>query len=339
MKLTLQGLLGAVALSTVMVTGAVAKDLTISIWGGGYAEEFKKQVVEPFEKQTGATVRVEGGLSTERLAKLMATHGRGVDLIYLTDYQMAEAKKRGLLEAVDPSKLGNLSDLYDFARDPLGGNTCPAFTVAGVGLAYNKDQFHEQPQSWKELFSKSLPGKAGYVDMSVSYAPLLLAEVAKLYGGGIDNVDPAFKQIEEAKPHLQFFTRQEILQSVNQGDVSLTPQLNIFVKKDDSVPLRFTWPKDGGLGVLNLVCMVKGTDVPELAEKFIDFHLSKAAQEGMLKAQGETPVNKKAERPATSNFNVIPQSDIGNLQFFDVNKILAHRDEWMKRWQEQVLAQ
>jgi putative spermidine/putrescine transport system substrate-binding protein len=339
MKLTLSSLFGAVALSTAMITGAVAKDLTISIWGGGYAEEFKKQVVEPFEKETGATVRVEGGLSSERLAKLMATHGRNIDLIYLTDYQMAEAKKRNLLEPVDPGKLSNLSDLYDFARDPLGGNTCPAFTVAAVGIAYNKDQFPEPPQSWKELFSTKLPGKAGYVDMSVSYAPLLLAEVAKLYGGGIDNVDPAFKQIEEAKSHLQFFTRQEILQSVNQGDVSLTPQLNIFVKKDDSVPLRFAWPKDGGLGVLNLVCMVKGTDVPDLAQKFIDFHLSRAVQERMLTAQGETPVNKMAERPKSSSFNIIPQSDIGNLQFFDVNKILASRDEWMKRWQEQVLAQ
>jgi hypothetical protein len=62
-------------------------------------------------------------------------------------------------------------------------------------------------------------------------------------------------------------------------------------------------------------------------------------QERMLTAQGETPVNKMAERPKSSSFNIIPQSDIGNLQFFDVNKILASRDEWMKRWQEQVLAQ
>lgn len=333
------GLFAMIALGCLTAQSAEAEELTISIWGGGYAEEFKKNVVEPFEKETGATVNVAGGLSSERLAKLMATRGRGTDLIYLTDYQMAELKKRNLLQPIDPTKLPNLSQLYDFARDPLGGNTCPAFTVAGVGLAYNKDHFAEPPQSWKDLFRTDLKGKAGYVDMNVSYGPLMLVETARLFGGGIDDIDPAFKKVKESRDHLQFFTRREILDAINQGDVSLAPHLNIFVTKDESVPLRFTWPKEGGLGVLNLACIVKGTEVSDLAQKFIDFHLSKQAQEAMANAQGETPVNKTAKVPENTAFNIISPSDVENLIFFDIDKIAADRADWLKRWQEEIIAQ
>src|SRR3546814_572626 len=132
-------LLGAGVCGLGAVQDVVAEELTISIWGGSYAEEFQKQVVEPFEQATGATVRVDAGLASERLSKLMATRGRGADLIYLTDYQMAELRKRDLLRPIDGANVPNLSQLYDFARDPLGGGLCPAFTVAGVGLAYNKE--------------------------------------------------------------------------------------------------------------------------------------------------------------------------------------------------------
>ena len=55
---------------------ASAQDLTISLWGGSYAEEFRRLIVEPFEKEYGVKVALDTGLSGERLAKLMATRGR-----------------------------------------------------------------------------------------------------------------------------------------------------------------------------------------------------------------------------------------------------------------------
>lgn len=321
------------------VSAAQAQELTISYWGGKASEEFKRNVVEPFQNATGVTVRVDGGLASERLAKLSVTKGRGLDIIYLTDYQMAEAKERGLLQPVDPANMPNLANLYDFAKDPLGGGTCPAFTVAGVGLAYNKDHFAEPPKSWADLFREGLPGKAGYVDMAVSYGPLMLIETAQLYGGGIDNIDPGFDKLKELKDSLQFFSLREILDSINQGDVSIAPHLNIFVVKDESVPLRFSWPDEGGLGVLNMACVVAGSEHSELAQKFIDFHLSVEAQTGMLRAMGETPVNTTVSIPEGLPHNYIPSTDIEKLQFFDVDKIVSSRNDWLNRWREEILAQ
>ena len=139
-------LLAAAAAVTLCSLSAQSATLTISIWGGGYGAMWKKHAAEPFEKKTGHKVVIDGGRSSERLSKLIATKGRGTDLIFLTDYQMAIAREKGLLTPVDAARIGSMSQLYGFAKDPLGGGLCPAITVIGAGLAYNKTHFASPPR-------------------------------------------------------------------------------------------------------------------------------------------------------------------------------------------------
>lgn len=317
---------------------ASAQELTISMWGGSYAEEIENTIVKPFEEMTGATVTMETGLSGERIAKLLATKGRGTDLVYFTDYQMAELAKAGILQPIDPAAVPNIEGISEFAKDPLGGGMCPAFTVLAVGLAYNGETMDPPPASWSDIFDEEL-GTSGFPDITMSYGPLLLAEIATIEGGGIDDLTPAFEAVSEAKSHLQIFTGRDILDSINQGDVAMAPQLNIFVRKDDSVPLRFTYPDEGGLGVLNLVCVTADSDNKELAEKFINFHLSKEIQTEMLVNQGESTVRPDVEATGESAFNVVTPEVRENLQFFDVNTIVENRKNWIEAWQEEVIAQ
>jgi len=317
---------------------ASAQDLTISLWGGSYAEEFRRLIVEPFEKEYGVKVALDTGLSGERLAKLMATRGRGTDIVYFTDYQMAELAGRGLLQPVDAAALTNLDGVYDFAKDPLGDGLCPAFTVAAVGLAYNSEKA-EKPTSWGDIFRDDIAGKKAFPDINISYGPLVVVQTAEMNGGGLDNVDTAFEKIASVKDNLQIFTGREILDSINQGDVAMAPHLNIFVKHDESVPLRFTFPEEGGLGVLNVACVTAATENKELAEKFINFHLSKEVQEAMLNGQGEGTVRKDVALPESSSYTLISPEDMEKLRFFDVKKIVENRPEWIERWQEEVIAE
>ncbi len=318
---------------------AEGAELVVSIWGGSYAEEFRKVVAAPFEKQHGVKIVIEGGRSTERLSKLLAARGAGTDVFYITDYQMVVAQERGLLEPIRPASLTHLGDLYGFAKDPLGGNLCPAFTVLGVGIAYNRQHFPTPPSAWTDLGRTDFRGRPGYPDMGLSFGPLMLIRLAELHGGGINNVDPAFAYLKTLKARLQIFKLFEVLDSINQGDVSLAPQLNIFVKKDPKVPLAFTWPKDGGLGVVNLACVVKGTKQRDLAEKLINFHLSPEAQLAMAVSQGESPTNRKVAVPDGLPFNMVLGEDLTRLRFWDAKVVAAKRDAWLKRWQEEIVAQ
>lgn len=329
-----------IALATT-VSAASAADLTISLWGGGYGERFTKHLIKPFEEANGVSIAVDGGRSSERLSKVIATKGRGVDLVFLSDFQMYEAYSRGLIQGINVGNVPNRENLHDFAKDPMGGDSCPAFVVLGAGLAYNTNEFGDTPPaSWNDLLRKDLKGKAGYPDVGISYATLLAIKMAELNGGGIDNVGEGFKALNGSRENLQFFASREVLESVVRGDVSLAPQLNIFVKKEKGVPMAFAWPKEGGLGVLNLMCVVKGSPNAELAEKFINYMLSDEIQNKLLHTQGETPVSANVDMSGAAKMSryILTADEIKKLNFWDMKTVAGSKADWVKLWQETVIA-
>ena len=317
---------------------AQADTITVSVWGGGYGAMWKKHAAEPFEKATGHKVVVDGGRSAVRLSKMIATKGKGTDVVFLTDYQMAILNEKGLIAAVDRANVPNIGQLYDFAQDPLGGGMCPAITVIGVGLAYNKDHFDSPPTSWNDLFREGLKGRPGYPNITQSYSPLVLTRIAELHGGGIDDIGKGFARLATIKESVQIFRLFEILQAINQGDASIAPMLNIFVKKDPKVPLSFAWPKDGGVGIVNLACVLKGSGNKAVAEQFLNFYLSAGQQAHIAKEGGDSPVNKTVPVPTDTKYNMVTPDQVAKLHFYDSSKIAAKRAAWLAQFQEQIVA-
>ena len=324
----------AIALSTPVS----AESLTISVWGGGYGEAWKKHVVAPFVKKTGIKVVLDLGRSSQRLSKLIATRGGGVDLIFLTDHQMAVAKQRGLLEPVDPKKIPNMANLYPFAKDPLGGGLCPAITLLGVGLAYNKNLYKTPPTSWLELARTNLPAKAAFMDISFSVAPSVMVRLSELKGGSIKNMNPGFKLLSDRKKSAKFFRLFEVIDWINRGEVAVAPMLNIFAKKDPKLALRFVYPKDGILGVVNMACIVKGSRNKATAEKFLNYYLSPEVQETQAKTFGETPVVTNAKVPTGGRIELVPASRFNELIIYNPDTIAKNRAKWMQRFQDEVVA-
>ena len=315
-----------------------ADTLTISIWGGGYGAMWKQHAAAPFEKATGHKVVIDGGRSSERLSKLIATRGRGTALIFLTDYQMAIAREKNLLAPVDPANIGTMAELYDFAKDPLGGGLCPAITVIGAGIAYNKTHFATPPTSWNDLFRGGLKGRPGYPNISQSYSPLVLIRIAELHGGGLESIDPGFARLAAIKDRVQIFRIFEILDAINQGNASISPMLNIFVKKDPDVPLRFAWPVDGGIGILNLACVVKGSRNKAVAEQFLDYYLSADTQRRIAASGGDSPVNRTVKVPTGTRYNMVTEEQVAKLHFYDATTVAAKRAGWLTRFQEEIIA-
>ena len=339
MKTASQAAAAAMVSAALWATPVLADTVTISIWGGGYGEMWKAHAAAPFEEQTGHTVVIEGGRSSERLSKLIATKGRGIDLIFLTDYQMAIARENELLTPVDAQNIPAMEQLYDFAKDPLGGGLCPAITVIGAGLAYNRDHFPSPPDSWDALFRTDLEGRPGFPNISQSYSPLVLTRIAEMHGGGLDAIDIGFEKLASIKERVQIFRLFEILDAINQGDASVSPMLNIFVRKDPEVPLSFAWPADGGVGVLNLACVVKGSENQALAEQFLDFYLSADNQLRIARGGGDSPVNSTVEVPTDTRYNMVTEDQVAKLHFYDAITVAGKRAGWLDRFQEEIIAE
>ncbi len=103
-----------------------------------------------------AKIVYETGNNSERLTKLSA---RGdspqVDVIHLAGSFTFEAAQQGLLEPIDPSKLENYDELYDWAQDPLGDNTGISYAISAYPLIYRTDKVSEPITSWADLLAPS----------------------------------------------------------------------------------------------------------------------------------------------------------------------------------------
>ena len=96
---------------------AQQKTLTISWWGYN-GEKMDANIIQPFKQICGCEIVFETGNNADRLNKLKARGGKGVDVIYLTDSYSQLGIEDGLFQKIDPSRLPNLEGLYDLAKDP-----------------------------------------------------------------------------------------------------------------------------------------------------------------------------------------------------------------------------
>lgn len=85
---------------------------------------------------------------------------------------------------------------------------------------------------------------------------------------------------------------------------------------------------------IEFVGILKGTNKRNLAEKWIDFMLSKEFQEDIPLQMYVFPVNENAELDDTFiKYMAVPEQPV----FLDPELIAARRETWIKAWTEIVL--
>ena len=119
-----------------LVVPASAEELVVATFGGTFVENSKKCHAAAFEKATGSSVKYVLGSSVQTMAKLRAAGARAeFDVAYMDSQIVKQAKAEGLLQPLEPTKLGHWGDLYDASRDKDGYWVSMMF--AGTVITYN----------------------------------------------------------------------------------------------------------------------------------------------------------------------------------------------------------
>jgi putative spermidine/putrescine transport system substrate-binding protein len=300
--------------------------------------------LDPFAAKNNVQVRSEEGISAVTLAKLrQQKDDPQFDLVIMDRGVSDLAIREGLVEPIPVAALTNKDQVFEEAliKDKDGRITAVAMVYWAIGIAYNRNEIKQPPQSWLDLAKPEYKGKLGIYSPDNSIAVPLLVTLARLQGGGPDNMDPAFRMMAQLRDGAVFFggsTAGANLLVTGEVAIATLASTEVWKAQDQGHPIEFAIPKEGVIAQDIRIHLVKGAKNREAAIKLVDYTLSLEAQQEITKRLLTSPANK--------NVKVAPElekklpwgagGNISNLILVDANVILDNRERWIRRWNQEV---
>ena len=276
-----------------------SRSLVVSTYGFN-GDLLKKHVYDPFKAQCKCDLVIETGNVAERLAKLEARRANPVvDLIQMPDFTALEASNKGLLQPIALAKLKNLGEVYDFGRDPLRNQQAVANTVYLVGLVVRSDKpASASVTSWKDLWRPELKGHLMLANITGNQGLATLFMADKAWGGLATDLSTGIGKIAAIKGNVvTFYTQTAQMTALFAQDEAWVAPVGRFAwpnLKKTGKPLKWVVPKEGQLGVMNVLAIPKGAKNADLTEQLIDFWLSRDVQTALANDRVDSPINRNA---------------------------------------------
>lgn len=343
MKTISKGILGISAMALAAgVAHAQDKTITINSFGGAYETAHRQCVIDPFEKETGATVQIVTAYSADAFAQLRAQKAAPqFDVIHFSGGQEIVAAAEGLLSPIDAASLSHAGDLYDFARANLDKGEGPAYSIAAIGFIYNSDSLPEAPASWKDMLDPAVSEHLVLTDISNGYGMLGFLMLNQVQGGSLDDIQPGLDTVAKLLEAGAVVVSKspEIQQEFAQNDAWLAPYASdyAYTLRAAGLPAKFVQGSEGTPASYITANLVANRPNQELALKFIDMSISPAAQVCFAQALRYTPTNSKAElEPEVAADVAYGEEGVKSLIRFDPSKIEANRAAWVEAWNKAI---
>ena len=322
---------------------AVAEDkpfagqtLTISTFSFN-AELLQKNIYDPFEELTGCTLVVDSGNNAQRVTKIIESPD-DYDVVIIGDMFVKQLMDAGVIDTIDSSKLTNLEALYETARAPMGEEYGPAYTFNRLGIVYDSAYCDVEITSWADLWNADLVDSIAIPDMTATSGPLFYYATAEAFGltPGTDD-EAIFAKLEELKPNVvkTYTSANDTITMLNQGEISVAVLLDYSYTTAKNANPDYVWvdPVEGSFSGYNMLNVIKGTEVKELAEAFIDFYLRYDVQLADALDGVDSPVRTDVELTEEQAANFTYGEEIVNaLRLPDWDVISTHQADWIDNW-------
>lgn len=273
--LTLATALAGLTLSAAAVQAA---DLVISNWDGYMA----KDIAESFKAATGLTIEVVNHATNEEImGKLMASGGKGYDVVFVSSPFAEILNGQGMVEPLDHAAVPNIKNLYPeaaaLAYDPGNAYSVP-YTWGTTGLCYRSDLVKTPVDSWMNLLAPDAALKGKTTMLATDrwlMAAGLLATGSSVNEKDPAKIDAAKDLLIEAKKTLLAYDDTTFYSKLVSGEAHLVHAWDGWCNYGitDNKDIKFVVPKEGSDLWVDTIVVLKNSEHKEAAAKFLDFIL------------------------------------------------------------------
>ena len=277
-------------------SGGSAGEVNVYNWG----EYIDESIFDQFEEETGIKVNYNTFPTNESLYSTLKNGGASYDVIFPSDYMVSRLIDEDMLEKINFDNIPNyelVDDVFkDLEYDPTSEYSVP-YMWGTVGLIYNSDMIDEEITSWSALFNPDYSGQILMFDNSRDALGIAL----KYLGYSQNSTDEAelneaLELLESQKPLVQAYVMDQIFSKLESGEAALGPYYagDYLTMKETNPALKFVIPDEGSNMFYDAMCIPKGAENKENAEKFINFMCSTDVCIANMDVTGYTSVHKDA---------------------------------------------
>jgi spermidine/putrescine transport system substrate-binding protein len=268
----------------------LAKELSVYNWADYIDEELLTQYKEDY----GVNIIYDTFASNEDLLAKMQAGASGYDVIFPSDYMVAQMAELGLLAEIDKNNLPNLKNIDPiFLNAPYDPDNkyCAPYQWGTTGLAYSTQFFADnEPDSWAYLFDPEMAAQwaeAGGINVLNDQRELMSAAL-KYLGYSVNDTDEAHLQeakdlILAIKPYIKTFNSEGyweelmipgevVLSQAWSGDAFNTIDRTYNEETEES-EWAYVIPKEGAVIWQDNMCIPAGSWRKATAEHFINYML------------------------------------------------------------------
>lgn len=316
-------------------------EITIMGYSALFEDQYKKAVIQKFEDDhTNLSINyIPAQNSAEMLGRLRSEAGRPtIDIAILDTSVAATGNSEGLFDKIDASEVPNLQNVVDLGKNDQGYG--PAVTFDNLTLLYNSDEVSTAPTGIEDLFNADDRTVAIPAPPDIQGLALTILAANKL---GVDyktDVSPAIDELSKLTPKVTSWEPQpDVYQNIISGQSKLGIGWNArsqFYADDSAGKLGTVAPNDGIVFQVNTINAVKNSPASEEARQFIDYALSKEAQESFATTLFYAPTVSNAELPPDINGRVVNPND-PRIIAVDWIWMASQRDVWTDQWRRNVI--
>ena len=248
-------------------------ELKIYTW----ADYFKPELLQRFEKEQGCRVIIDTFESNESMYAKIKAGATGYDLLTPSSYFVKIMSNQGYLQPLDHAQLPNLkhvdTDYLKIAMDPQMHHSVP-YMLTNTGIAYQKGKIKDFSPSWKMFNQTALKGRMTMLnDMRETVGAALKYLGYSLNSRNDKELEAARDMVIAWKRNLAKFESEQYKGGIASGEFLLVHGYSgdLLQVQKENPGIDFVIPAEGTSIACDDLVIPKDSKQRHLAHAFINF--------------------------------------------------------------------